>query len=164
MGAPLEKAKAVIALRKSEGDDLLATLLAIQDKLGFVPDTAVDPLATTFGTSATEVRKTVSFYADTLRLLGEGACVVRVCLGDTCVPVGAQAVYEAVGGEVARGPTRQADRPVLFASATCLGNCDEGPSLEVEGRLYAQMTPVAAAEVVREALLAPAGSRPRKGA
>src|SRR5215469_16120800 len=80
----------VVAKHKEDRGALLPILHDLQHELGYVPKDAVPLLATELNLSRADVHGVVTFYRD-FRDAPAGA-YVRVCRGEACQAVGAEAL------------------------------------------------------------------------
>ena len=112
---------------------MLPALQRIQQVFGWVPDEAVDVIATELNVSRAEVVGVLTYYHD-LRQSPPPDVHVQVCVAEACQSVGSRRLvadlersYDFKLGERAGG--------VEFAAVYCLGNCALGPAVMVDGRL-----------------------------
>ena len=78
---------------------VLYSLLAIQDKLGYIPDEAIEQVAVKMDTSKNAVYGVASFYPN-FRFTPPGDHSVEVCWGPTCHLAGAANILEKVLNEL----------------------------------------------------------------
>jgi formate dehydrogenase subunit gamma len=130
----------LVAQHKDDRGALLPILHGLQHELGYVPKDAVPLLAKELNLSRADVHGVVTFYRD-FRDAPAGARV-RVCRGEACQAVGAEALAAhararlGIGfGETTGGSPRGANLDHVF----CLGNCALGPSVEVNGTTYGRV-------------------------
>ena len=112
---------------------MLPALQRIQQVFGWVPDEAVDVIATELNVSRAEVVGVLTYYHD-LRQSPPPDVHVQVCVAEACQSVGSRELvadlersYDVKLGERAGG--------VEFTAVYCLGNCALGPAVMVDGRL-----------------------------
>ena len=117
-------------LATSARGGLMPALHLIQKTFGHVPDEARDLLADRLNLSRAEVLGVISFYDD-FRISPAQKPVVRICRGEACQALGAEALFDGV---IARDDV-EVD-PVF-----CLGNCACGPSVQVGGELLGRVSP-----------------------
>ncbi len=128
---------------------LLSSLLAVQDELGYIPETAVEEVAAFTKSTINDVWGVASFYTN-FRFTPPGIHTVDLCWGPSCHVLGAMAVIKAALGAVelsTEGDTPDGRMTVRFN--TCLGACSQGPVISVDHQLMGRLTPEKAAEVVR---------------
>jgi len=121
--------------------NILQTLLAVQDALGYVPPPAVPAIARALEMSAAEVAGVLSYYPD-LRTTPPGSHLIRVCLGESCVANHCSRVLDAVRGHLKLdvGATT-ADGRFTLERVYCMGNCAVAPTVAVDDRIYGRVRP-----------------------
>jgi len=122
---------------------LLPVLHEIQHELGHVPPEAVPAIARALNLSRAEVHGVLSFYTH-FRTAPAGEHVLQVCRAEACQASGCRALEAHIKDRLGidYGATT-ADGKVTLEPVYCLGNCACGPSLQVDDRLHARMTPQA---------------------
>lgn len=120
---------------------LLPLLHAVQDELGFIPPEAVPRIASALNLSRAEVHGVISFY-HYFRQHAPGRHVVQLCRAEACQAMNCEATEghakRCLGVEY-HGTS--ADGAFTLEAAYCLGNCAAGPSMMVDDKLYARVTP-----------------------
>lgn len=128
----------VAAHRHLEGP-LLPILHALQNRYGYVAQSALPVIADALNISRAEVHGVVSFYHD-FRDHPAGRHVVRVCRAEACQASGGDAVAEAALAQAGvdwHGTTP--DGTLTLEPVFCLGLCACGPAVMVDGRLHGRM-------------------------
>lgn len=120
---------------------LLVVLHAVQDALGYIPPSAIAPIAAALNLSRAEVHGVVTFY-HYFRTHPPGRHVVQVCRAEAC---------QARGGATLEAHAKArlgidfhettADGATTLEAVYCLGNCATGPAIRVDGRLHSGVTP-----------------------
>ena len=119
---------------------VLSCLLAVQDELGYLPDEALEEVASRMDKTINEVWGVASFYTN-FRFTAPGDRVVEVCWGPTCHLLGAPHILKAVMDELGledEGET-EGNRTSLKYN-TCLGACSQAPVMMVDHRLVGRLT------------------------
>ena len=120
-------------------DALIEILHELQAEVGYVPEAAVQPLASALNLSRAEVHGVISFYHDFHREPA-GRHVIHVCRAEACQSVGCESLARhaetALG--VPFGGTR-ADGAATLKAVYCLGNCALGPSVMIDGDLHGRV-------------------------
>ncbi|MEY3733054.1 MAG: hypothetical protein RL347_413 [Actinomycetota bacterium] len=112
---------------------MLPALQRIQEVFGWVPDEAVDVIATELNLSRAEVVGVLTYYHD-LRQSPPPDVHVQVCVAEACQSVGSRGLVRDL--EAAYGvPLGERIDGVEFTAVYCLGNCALGPAVMVDGRL-----------------------------
>ncbi len=147
---------------------LLPVLHAIQDRLGYVPPAGVAAIARGLGLSRAEIHGVLGFYHD-FRSTPPGRRVVRICMAEACLSMGAERLREharaALGIDFHQ---TTADGAVTLEPVYCLGNCACSPAVMVGRALHGRVSaarfdaivaaPDAAGDAVADA--APGAARP----
>ena len=120
---------------------LLPILHAIQDELGYVPESAVPIVARVLNLSRAEVHGVVSFY-HFFRTQPPGRRTVYVCRAEACQSMGALALEnharEKLGVDY-HGTT--SDGRFSLEPVYCLGNCACSPAVMIDEEVHGRVTP-----------------------
>ncbi|MDP6454553.1 MAG: NAD(P)H-dependent oxidoreductase subunit E [SAR202 cluster bacterium] len=128
---------------------VLSSLLAVQDELGYIPDEAMEEVATLMDTTITGVWGVASFYPN-FRFTPPGNHTVEVCWGPTCHLTGASHVLQSVLDELGlEGQGDTEDHEISFKFNTCLGACSRAPLMSIDHHMVGNLTPEAAVERIR---------------
>ncbi|MEN9314138.1 MAG: hypothetical protein RIS35_531 [Pseudomonadota bacterium] len=143
-GTPAQRLDAVaaaIASHRERPGALLPILHEIQDAVGWIPADAVPRIAHALSLSRAEVHGVLTFYQD-FRREPPGRHVVQVCRAEACQACGSDTLYAQASRllDCPQDETR-ADGAVTLEAAYCLGLCAAAPSLRIDGRLHARVTP-----------------------
>jgi len=125
----------------AEAGALLPILHAIQDRLGYVPETAVPIVADVLNLSRAEVHGVVTFY-HFFRTKPPGKQTLYVCRAEACQSMNGRALEahaRAALGVDLHGTT--ADAAFTLEPVYCLGNCALSPAMLVDGDLFGRVTP-----------------------
>ncbi|MFZ5654279.1 MAG: formate dehydrogenase subunit gamma [Pseudomonadota bacterium] len=122
---------------------LLPVLHEIQHELGHVPAAAVPAIARALHLSRAEVQGVLGFYTH-FRTAPAGEHVLQLCRAEACQAVGCRDLEAHVKARLGidYGATT-ADGRFTLEPVYCLGNCACGPSLQIDDRLHARVTPQA---------------------
>ncbi len=107
--------------------NVLSSLHAVLDDLGYIPSEAVEEVANCQHVTINEVWGVASFYTN-FRFTPPGANSVEICWGPTCHLLGAQQIVSAVLDDLGledEGDTD--DNRVSVKLNTCLGACSQAP-------------------------------------
>lgn len=151
-----EVVRSALAAHRDRPGALLPVFHAIQDRLGYVPPAALDPIAQALNLSRADVYGTLTFYHD-FRTTPPGRHVLKLCRAEACQAVGSDALIAEVERRYGAtlGSTRE-DGALTLEAVYCLGNCALGPSAQVDGRLCVRTTPERLARLMPAVM--PAGS------
>lgn len=126
---------------------VLSSLLAVQDALHYIPDEAVEEVATFCNATINDVWSVASFYTN-FRFTPPGNFTLDVCWGPTCHMLGAQKVLKAVQESLdLTEEATSADGTVTLRYSTCLGACANAPVIAVDHHMIGRVSPERAAEV-----------------
>ncbi len=123
-------------------------LYIVQESRGWVSDEALTDVAEVLGMSRDEVEGVATFY-ELLFRRPVGKHVIMVCDSVSCWITGEEKITahlkKRLGVEL--GGT-SADGTFTLLPIGCLGACDEGPAMTVDGELFVKLTPERVDEVL----------------
>lgn len=136
-----ERAGALIGAHTGAPGGLLPALQTIQAEFGCIPKAAIEPLAKAFNLSRAEIYGVATFYHDFRLDEPAGRRVLKLCRGEACQAVGADALA-AFAKEKLRIDWREtsADKEWTLEPVFCLGLCACGPSALLDGELLARLS------------------------
>lgn len=131
----------VLAERKQMDGALLPILHGVQERLGYIPPQAVQPIADALNLSRAEVHGVITYYHH-FRSEPAGKCVVQVCRAESCRTMGGEELLaharQKLGCHGEHGAS--ADGAYSVEPVYCLGLCAQSPALMVGEKLHARMT------------------------
>jgi formate dehydrogenase subunit gamma len=133
-----EQAQAIVAAHAGRPGPLLETLHALQSSFGYLDDRAVPLVATGLNLSRAEVHGVITFYSD-FRRTPPPVLEVRICRGEACQAVGAEALVAAAQERLGVKLGEPGDS-LEVQQVFCLGNCALGPSGVVGGQLHGRLS------------------------
>lgn len=139
-----ERTRNAISSQNKSNVNVLSSLLAAQDDLGYLPPEAIEEVADFMGTTTNEVWGVASFYTN-FRFSPPGNHDIEVCWGPTCHVMGAGHILQRVLDELGltdEGDT--ADGEVTLKYNTCLGACSQAPVMSVDHDLIGRISPESA--------------------
>lgn len=129
----------IVDARRMLPGALVPILHAIQDKLGWVPPTAVPTIAAALSLSRAEVHGVISFYHH-FRTSPPGRHVVQVCRAESCQAMGAEALEAHARASLGVDYHQTtADGTVTLEPVYCLGNCACSPAIRVDDRILGRV-------------------------
>ena len=130
---------AILANRIDGPDQLLPTLHAIQDAVGFIPPDTVPAIAQAFNLSRAEVHGVFTFYHD-FRHEPAGQHVLKICRAEACQAAGVDALVARAENKlgIKLGSTTP-DQRVTLEPIYCLGLCATAPSAMLDGRVVGRL-------------------------
>ncbi len=136
-----EAARSAVAQYEGQAGNLLPILHAIQDALGYIPDTAVPTLVEALQLSRAEIHGVIQFYAH-FRDQPAAAIVLEVCRAESCQAMGAEHLAQHARQQLGcdfHGSS--ANGKVTLEPVYCLGLCAQSPAVMIDGKPHARMTP-----------------------
>jgi formate dehydrogenase subunit gamma len=137
----LSKVKIILTNHRTEPEDLLPVLHAIQDDVGFIPADSVGDIAASFNLSRAEVHGVISFYHH-FRTLPPAKHIIQICRAESCQSMGANALLvhakKALGCELHEKDT---EGNFSLEPVYCLGQCATSPAIMIDDKIYARVTP-----------------------
>ncbi len=73
---------------------------------------------------------------------------IRICLGSSCFSRGNRTILQDINKFI---EAKQVKDRVFFHGAHCFGDCNDGPKVEVNGKLYNKVTPAIVIDILNEA-------------
>jgi len=127
--------------RAAEPGALLPILHAIQDRLGYVPETAVPIVADVLNLSRAEVHGVVTFY-HFFRTKAPGKRTLYVCRAEACQSMGSRSLENYARKKLGVDfHETTADGRLSLEPVYCLGNCACSPAVMVDETVYGRVTP-----------------------
>ena len=125
---------AILAAHTDKEGNLLPILHAIQDALGFIPESLITPLAKALKLTSAEVFGVISFYTH-FRLQPCNEIHIDFCRAEACQARGATELEQALT------PWLQSHYPDATHEAVyCLGLCAQGPAAMLNQQPLARLT------------------------
>ncbi len=142
---------ALIEKHRHQPGALLPLLHAIQDTLGYIPESCYSAISKALSLSVAEVHGVVTFYHH-FRTHKPGRHVMQICRAESCQAMGSETL-EAHAKQCLGVDYHQttADGAITLEPVYCLGNCALSPSVMMDEEIYGR---VSAAEL--DALIAEA--------
>ena len=144
------KVHKVIGAQSDSPPTVLSSLLAIQDSLGYIPEVAMEEVASCTAKTVNDVWGVASFYLN-FRFTPPGKHTVEVCWGPTCQIMGAMEIAQGLLDYL--GLDNEGDTPsrdLTLKLNTCLGACPQGPVISVDEHLKGRMTFERAKEILQD--------------
>jgi formate dehydrogenase subunit gamma len=130
---------------------LLPILHAIQDDMGYVPETAVSIVADVLNLSRAEVHGVVTFY-HFFRTHPPGRHTLYVCRAEACQSMGGRDLEQAVRKKLDIDfHETTADGRFSLEPVYCLGNCACSPAVMIDENVFGRVTPERIDELLERA-------------
>lgn len=142
-----------IAKHASREGAALPILHAVQEELGYIPETALPLVANALNITRAEIYGIATFYHD-FHLEPRGEVTVTLCRAEACQARGGTALAEHAKSRLGLdwGQT-SADGRVTLEQTFCLGLCACAPSGMIGGTLAGRLTPERLDALLAEASL-----------
>jgi formate dehydrogenase subunit gamma len=126
----------IIASLKDLPGALLPILHKIQDRLGYIPEESVPPIAKALNLSRAEVHGVISFY-HYFRETPPGKTTVHLCRAESCQAKGSKQLEAHVKNRLGIDyHETTADGAFSLEPVYCLGLCAVSPSMQIGEKLY----------------------------
>ncbi len=132
-----------------EPGELIPLLQAAQDHYGYIPEHAIEQIASATGIQPARIYGVITFY-NQFRLKPMGEYVIRLCVGTACHVAGAKTLLEVIESElgIQEGDTDDQGLFSLF-SVACIGCCSLAPVMVVNSETFGSLTPKKVRSILR---------------
>ncbi len=129
---------------------LLPCLYVAQEKCGCLTEEIVSFLAQRLDLPKVEVYSVITFYS-MFSFEKKGKFVIRICMSLPCYLRGSREILEAVVEEALCIKPNQSTEAKKFTiePVSCLGLCDIAPAMMINKKIYGNLTPQKAREIIR---------------
>ena len=142
-----EQLAEVLDSYKGERGAVIPILQKVQEKLGYLPEEAVNEIALFLRASESEIYGVITFYAQ-FRTTPSGKNIVRVCRGTACHVRGGARIRAEVEKHLGiRAGETSPDLEYTLETVACIGACALSPTMVVNEETYGQMTTKKVAEI-----------------
>lgn len=117
-------------------EDLIPLLQEIQEENGLLSEESIVKVGNLLGMSTTKIFGLATFY-DQFRFIPAGKIHLKICHGTTCFLNGSQSVIQRIKDELGIDPGQTTrDGSFSFEIVSCMGGCNNGPVIYVNGEYY----------------------------
>ena len=143
-----DKIDRVIDKYAGEKGVLIQLLLDIQKECGWIPKEAVMRINQRLKIPVSEIYRVASFYSS-LSLKPRGRHLIRICLGTACYVRGGPKILDSIERSFGlKSGETTADGRFTLETVSCLGSCDLGPVIELDGKYHGRLTPANIGELL----------------
>lgn len=130
----------LIVTHKNRPGALLPLLHAIQDTIGYVPETCYPAISKALALSVAEVHGVVTFYHH-FRTHKPGRNILQICRAESCQAMGGEAL-EAHAKKCLGVDYHQTteDGAITLEAVYCLGNCALSPTVVMNDEIYGRVS------------------------
>lgn len=134
------KVDALIAAYKDMSGALMPLLHAIQDNIGYVPESTYPQIAKALNLSVAEVHGVVTFYHH-FRTHKPGRHIMQICRAESCQSMGSEAL-EVHAKKCLNVDYHQttSDNAITLEAVYCLGNCALSPTVMMDEEVYGRVS------------------------
>ena len=136
-----ERLRAILSSYGREPGKLIPILLEVQADFSYLPEEAIELIASFLNIAEGEIYSVASFYAQ-FRLTPIGRQRVTVCRGTACHIRGAPQILRQIEEEIGiqEGET-SSDLEYTLESVACIGCCALAPCLKINQDVHGELTP-----------------------
>jgi formate dehydrogenase subunit gamma len=135
------KLQELIAKHQDLPGALLPLLHAIQDTIGYVPESSYSLISKSLNLSVAEVHGVVTFYHH-FRTTPAGRHILQICRAESCQAAGAESLEshakKCLGIDYHQ---TTANTAVTLEPVYCLGNCALSPAVMLDEEIYGRVLP-----------------------
>jgi NADH:ubiquinone oxidoreductase subunit E len=141
---------AALTAHESRRSDLIAILIEINDKLGYLPRPVLTNLADRLDIPLSEVFRVASFYAQ-FRFQPMGKHQIMVCQGTACHVQGSRRILDVVIKKLGIEPGETTpDLEFSLDRVACFGACALAPVVVINDKVFGGMSPVKVEQMIDE--------------
>lgn len=119
----------------------IEALKIVQKARGWVPDGAIEAIASVLGIPASDVEGVATFYSQIYRM-PVGRHVIKYCDSVVCYLTGYENLQNVLEKKLNIKPGQTTpDGRFTLLPVCCLGNCDRSPSIMIDEDTYGPVTP-----------------------
>ena len=130
----------ILSQFSKDRDNLMPILEEVQQKFGYLPEEAMQEIADFLRLSNSTVYSISTFYAR-FKLTPPGKNTVKVCHGPACHLRGSAVICDEVEKRLGIKPRETTgDLKYSLETTACSGACALAPVVEINDKVYSQMT------------------------
>jgi NADH:ubiquinone oxidoreductase subunit E len=119
----------------------LEILHEVQKKEGYISKENCEYISKELNIPLSKIYSTITFYSE-FKLNKRGKNLIRVCLGTACRVMHNKENVEFIKKELKLNPNETTkDNMFTFETVNCFGTCSLAPVVEINGKIYAKVTP-----------------------
>ncbi|HPJ68968.1 MAG TPA: NAD(P)H-dependent oxidoreductase subunit E [Desulfobacteraceae bacterium] len=144
-----EKTDQIINKHQGKAGSLIHVLMEIQSENHWLPKEVLDKVSKKLEVPLSRVMQIVTFYK-TFSLIPKGRHEVNVCMGTSCHNRGSQRILDTVQELIGIRPGEtDSDSKFSLETGNCLGCCNLGPEIVIDGKHHARVKPENAEDVLK---------------
>jgi coenzyme F420-reducing hydrogenase delta subunit/NADH:ubiquinone oxidoreductase subunit E len=131
----------ILDKHQGEARSLVQVLLEIQDKNHWIPLEVLDKVSQKLDVPSSRVMQIVTFHK-TFSLIPKGRHEIHVCTGSACHVRGSAGLLDTIQDQIGIKPGEtDPDSKFSLETSNCLGSCNLGPEIIVDGKHHGRVTP-----------------------
>jgi NADH-quinone oxidoreductase subunit E len=140
----------ILSSYHSSRSGLIPILLEVQAKFSYLPEEAIQKIASFLNITEGELHSVASFY-NQFRLTPVGRRRLTVCRGTACHIHGAPQILSEIekAVDIKEGETTP-DLEYTLESVACIGCCALAPCMKVNDNVHGEMTPQKTGELISD--------------
>jgi NADH:ubiquinone oxidoreductase subunit E len=136
--------------KSGKREELIPMLQDIQEHLGYLSEESIVRVGRYLGLSTTKIYGLATFY-DRFRFIPSGRIHIQVCDGTSCFLNGSGSIIERIHEETGLDPGETSrDGSISYEIVSCMGGCNNGPVLYVNGEYHTRIKPEQLPEMIRK--------------
>ncbi|MFH1075279.1 MAG: NADH-quinone oxidoreductase subunit NuoE [Pseudomonadota bacterium] len=145
-----KKLQEILSVFEGKKGALISILQRVQDEYGYLPEAALEEIASFLKMPVSQVYSVATFYAH-FYLYRRGDHLVRVCEGTACHVRGSRDIMETAKHclGIKQGETT-ADYKFSLDRVACMGSCAMSPVVVLDEEVYGKMTPLKLKKLIEE--------------
>ncbi|WP_299980246.1 NAD(P)H-dependent oxidoreductase subunit E [Desulfobacula sp.] len=144
-----DKIDQIINKHQGKASSLIQVLIEIQNQNHWLPKEVLDKVSKKLEVPLTRVMQIATFYK-TFSLIPKGRNEVHVCTGSSCHARGSARLLDTVQDLIGIRPGEtDSDSKFSLETSNCLGCCNLGPEIIINGKHHARLTPDQAEDVLK---------------
>jgi len=137
----MDKIDQIINKHQGKARSLVQILLEIQDENRWIPHEVMDKISKKLDVPLSEVMQIATFHK-TFSLMPKGCNEVHVCTGSACHVRGSTQLLDSIHDLIGIRPGEtDPDSKFSLETSACLGSCNLGPEIIVDGKHHGRVTP-----------------------
>jgi len=133
------QARALIEARRREPGAMLPLLHDLQERFGYIDNSAIPLIADALNVSRAETIGVVSFYHDFRREPVDGS-ILKLCRAEACQATGCEGLVDHLARAHGLKVDAHAGGPLTIETVYCLGHCAAAPAALLDGEPRGRLT------------------------
>ncbi|MBW1806703.1 MAG: NAD(P)H-dependent oxidoreductase subunit E [Deltaproteobacteria bacterium] len=145
-----DKIDQIIDKHQGKASSLIQLLLEIQSQIHWLPKDVLDKVSKKLDVPLSSVMQIATFYK-TFSLIPKGRNQVQVCTGSSCHVRGSTGLLDKVQDLIGIRPGEtDSDSKFSLETGTCLGCCNLGPEIIINGKHHGKTTPAEVEDLLKD--------------